>query len=113
VGCQGRERSVQDRGLVGPFIDPRRPDPGRFGFSGECRPKEAVGSGSRTGWEGARSGIRRPFGIGRMAARAIDKDVRLKLKQQLRGLVERIDVDLVNKQMVVWYIGQEAENDAD
>ena len=71
VGCQGRERSVQDRGFVWRFIGPRRPDPGRFGFSGECRPKEAVGSGSRTGWEGARPGIRRPFGIGRMAARAI------------------------------------------
>ena len=52
VGCQGRERSVQDRGFVWRFIGPRRPDPGRFGFSGECRPKEAVGSGSRTGWEG-------------------------------------------------------------
>ena len=25
---------------------------GRFGLSGECRPKEAVGSGSGTGWEG-------------------------------------------------------------
>ncbi len=24
---------------------------GVLGFSGECRPKEAVGSGSRTGWE--------------------------------------------------------------
>jgi hypothetical protein len=35
-----------------------------------------------------------------------DKDVRLKLKQQLRGLIERIDVDLVRKQMVVFYVGQ-------
>ena len=52
-GVSGRrERSVQDRGFVWRFIGPRRPDPGRFGFSGECRPKEAVGSGSRTGWEG-------------------------------------------------------------
>jgi hypothetical protein len=25
---------------------------GRFGLSGRCRPKEAVGSGSGTGWEG-------------------------------------------------------------
>ena len=25
---------------------------GRFGLSGEYRPKEAVGSGSGTGWEG-------------------------------------------------------------
>jgi hypothetical protein len=24
---------------------------GRFGLSGECQPKEAVGSGSGTGWE--------------------------------------------------------------
>ena len=35
-----------------------------------------------------------------------DRDVRTKLKQQLRGLIERIDVDLVKKQMVVFYIGQ-------
>jgi hypothetical protein len=38
--------------LVGPFIGPRRPDPGRLGLSRECRPKKAVGSGSGTGWEG-------------------------------------------------------------
>ena len=31
---------------------PRRPDPGRFGLSRECRAKGAVGSGSGTGWEG-------------------------------------------------------------
>ena len=35
-----------------------------------------------------------------------DREVRLKLKQQLRGLIERIDVDLVKKSMVVFYIGQ-------
>ncbi|MGH8478748.1 MAG: BrnT family toxin [Gammaproteobacteria bacterium] len=37
--CQVREPSVQDRGFFGRFIGPRRPDPGRFGLSGECRPK--------------------------------------------------------------------------
>jgi hypothetical protein len=31
---------------------PEVPGSGRFGLSGECRPKEAVGSGSGTGWEG-------------------------------------------------------------
>jgi recombinase len=35
-----------------------------------------------------------------------DKEVRLKLKQALRGLIDRIDVDLVQKQMSVFYIGQ-------
>jgi hypothetical protein len=35
-----------------------------------------------------------------------DRDVRLKLREQLRGLIERIDVDLVQKQMTVFYIGQ-------
>ncbi len=43
---------------------------GRFGLWGECRPKEAVGSGSGTGWEGVAAWIR-PFGIDRMTARAI------------------------------------------
>jgi hypothetical protein len=52
AGCQVREPSVQDRGFFGRFIGPRRPDPGRFGLSRECRPKGAVGSGSGTGWEG-------------------------------------------------------------
>ena len=46
VGCQVREPSVQDRGFFGRFIGPRRPDPGRFGLSRECRAKGAVGSGS-------------------------------------------------------------------
>jgi hypothetical protein len=36
-----------------------------------------------------------------------DKEVRLKLKQQLRGLVERIDVGLVKKQVAVFYIGRD------
>ena len=40
---------------------------GRFGLWGECRPKEAVGSGSGTGWEGVAAWIR-PFGIDRMTA---------------------------------------------
>lgn len=40
VGCQGHERSVQDRGLLGPFIDPKRPDPA-FWLLVECRPKGA------------------------------------------------------------------------
>ena len=40
---------------------PRSEGPGsggirrRFGLSGECQPKEAVGSGRRTGWEGVAS----------------------------------------------------------
>jgi hypothetical protein len=38
VGCQGHERSVQDRGLLGPFIDPKRPDP-TFWLLVECRTK--------------------------------------------------------------------------
>ena len=37
---------MQGRGFFGRFIGPRRPDPRRFGLSGECRPKGAVGSGS-------------------------------------------------------------------
>ena len=32
----------------------RGPDPRRFGLSGECRAKGAVGSGSGTEWEGGR-----------------------------------------------------------
>ena len=35
-----------------------------------------------------------------------DREMRLKVKQQLRGLIEVIEVDLVQKQMLVWYIGQ-------
>lgn len=35
-----------------------------------------------------------------------DREVRFKLREQLRSLIERIDVDLVKQQMVVWYIGQ-------
>jgi len=70
VGCQVREPSVQDRGFLGRFIGPRRPDPGRFGLSRECRPKRAVGSGSRTGWEGAAAGIRPFESVGDRSGRA-------------------------------------------
>ena len=45
-------RRSRNRGFFGRFIGPRRPDPGRFGLARECRPKEAVGAGSGTGWEG-------------------------------------------------------------
>ena len=59
VRCQVCEPSVLDRGFFGRFIGPRRPDPGRFGLSRECRPKSAQGvepdgRGSRPGsghWE--------------------------------------------------------------
>ena len=35
-----------------------------------------------------------------------DTEVRLKLKQQLRGLVDRIDVDLVKKHMLFSILGR-------
>ena len=40
------------RDVSGPFSRPRRRLRGRFGFSGECRAKGAVGSVCGTGWEG-------------------------------------------------------------
>ena len=63
--CRSRMRDVP-----GPSAVRRAWIRGRFGLSGECRQKEAVGSGSGTGWEGSRAGVR-PLGIDRMTARAI------------------------------------------
>ena len=64
--ASGRPR----RGTFGPCIDPRRPDPGRFGLSGEAGQRRLSAQGVEPGGRGSRAGIR-PFGIDRMTARAI------------------------------------------
>jgi len=54
-GLSSTRAVVQDGGLSGRSSTRGARVRGRFGLSAEGRPKEAVGSGSGTGWEGVRA----------------------------------------------------------
>ena len=52
IGGLSRARAVgPGSGICLAIHRSEAPGSGRFGFSGECRPEEAIGSGSRTGRE--------------------------------------------------------------
>jgi hypothetical protein len=53
--------AASDRGIIGPFLGPRRYVSGRFGVSGERGPRERVGSGAEPHESGI--GADQAFGI--------------------------------------------------